>query len=271
MGSVLPVTDHHAPLSPTTSRFVDLDCTRDGAGVVHAAGLSVPPADPLPHLVEFDDFPRVGRPSDDPLIQLEHPRIALIERYRQAGWEHAIEGIWLRRPVAERLGLVADRLPERWGLCVFDGWRPNELQQELYDAAYADPLLPPGYLAPPSDDPQAPPPHLSGGSVDVSLTLDGIPLGLGTRFDDFTELARTDALEVPASGALEVAASGTTVDLAMSETDETNRNLRRWLYWSMRAAGFVVFAGEWWHFEYGTRRWAAITGHEPFYGAARPQ
>ena len=36
----------------------------------------------------------------------------------------------------------------------------------------------------------------------------------------------------------------------------------------MTAAGFVVFDGEWWHFEYGTRRWGAVTGNAPLFGPA---
>jgi D-alanyl-D-alanine dipeptidase len=36
----------------------------------------------------------------------------------------------------------------------------------------------------------------------------------------------------------------------------------------MRSGGFVVLHCEWWHFEFGTRRWAAITGNAPRYGAA---
>lgn len=233
-----------------SSRFIESDLTRDGAEVVAELGVEVLDTGPLPPLVEPDQFLLVTEPVDEPLVELAHARITPIERYRLAGWEQAVEGVWVRRRVAALLGQVADGLPDRWGLCVFDGWRPLALQQELYDAAYAHPGLPPGFLAVPSDDPLAPPPHLTGGSVDVSLTLDGIALGLGTRFDDFRAEARTDALE---------GARG------------PNRDLRRWLYRSMRSAGFVVFAGEWWHFEWGTRRWATITEQEPFYGPADRQ
>jgi D-alanyl-D-alanine dipeptidase len=134
-------------------------------------------------------------------------------------------------------------------LCVFDAWRPLPLQAELYDAVYGHPGLPPGFVSEPNPDPTTPPPHLTGGTVDCSFTLDGIPLGLGTGFDDFTASARSDALEsVPG----------------------TDRELRRWLYWTMHDAGFVLLDCEWWHFEYGTRRWGAITGHTPMFGPAAP-
>ena len=74
------------------------------------------------------------------------------------------------------------------------------------------------------------------------------PLGLGTGFDDFTDLAAADALEIKES---------------------INRDLRRWLYWSMTETGFVVLNCEWWHFEYGTRRWGAIRGKDPLFGPAK--
>ena len=36
----------------------------------------------------------------------------------------------------------------------------------------------------------------------------------------------------------------------------------------MSSSGFVVLHCEWRHFEFGTRRWAAITGNQPRYGPA---
>ena len=48
------------------------------------------------------------------------------------------------------------------------------------------------------------------------------------------------------------------------------RELRRLLYRTMHDAGFVVLHCEWWHFEFGTRRWAAIRSERPRYGPAVP-
>ena len=36
----------------------------------------------------------------------------------------------------------------------------------------------------------------------------------------------------------------------------------------MTETGFVVLNCEWWHFEYGTRRWGAIRGNDPLFGPA---
>ena len=102
-------------------------------------------------------------------------------------------------------------------------------------------------MSPPSPDPRTPPPHATGGTVDLTLSFEGSPLALGTDFDEFTVDAFTAALEgVPGPA----------------------RDLRRVLYRTMAAQGFVVLAREWWHFEYGTRLWAAVTRRPALYPAA---
>lgn len=223
--------------------------TEVGSYLCDQRGVLPPAQQPMPELIEPATFPRVTQPVDEPFVEIAHPRIAVLGNYYKAGWMNARAGTWLRRSALERLVVAAEGLPERWGLCVFDAWRPLPLQAELYDAAYSDPGLPPGFVSEPDADPATPPPHLTGGTVDISFTLDETPLGLGAGFDDFTPRARANALE---------------------GEQGIDRELRRWLYWTMRSAGFVVLDCEWWHFEYGTRRWGAITGNEPLFGPGMP-
>jgi zinc D-Ala-D-Ala dipeptidase len=211
-------------------------------------GLTLEPLAALPALIEPEAKPPVCVPNDEPLVPVEHRRIRVLGNYWHAGWEYAIPGAWLRTGAMDRLASVADTLPAGFGLAVFDAWRPLALQAVLYDAAYADPGLPPGFVSFPDLDPTTPPPHLTGGTVDLSLTFGGTPLALGTGFDDFTDAARSDAWE---------------------HTPGADRELRRMLFWRMRDADFVLLDCEWWHFEYGTRRWAGIRGTEPIYGPAR--
>jgi D-alanyl-D-alanine dipeptidase len=215
-----------------------------------AGGLvpSIPDASrPLPPLRDPDPMPAVVEPSPEPLVALRHPRITTVEAYRAAGWSSALPGTWVRRSVLDRLVAVVDDLPDPWGLHVFDAWRPLTLQAELFDAAYGDPGLPEGYISEPLADPTTPPPHLTGGTVDVTLSFAGRPLALGTGFDDFTAAAATDHHEM---------------------TPGPVRDLRRGLYWAMRRGGFVVLHCEWWHFEFGTRRWAGLTGGRASFGPA---
>lgn len=234
------------PAGEGPERFL-LPCyTQPAEAVVHHCGFVVPAQSELPALQD-PAYPPVTSPVDEPLVPLAHRRIRVLSNYWHAGWDAALPTTWLRAEAFDRLSHAAEHLPERLGLAIFDAWRPLALQAELYDAAYHEPGLPAGFVAEPIPDPTTPPPHLTGGTVDLTLTLDGTPLALGTGFDDFTSTAFADSLEtVPGA----------------------SRELRRLLYSAMRGAGFVVLHCEWWHFEFGTRRWAAITGNEPKYGPA---
>ena len=138
-------------------------------------------------------------------------------------------------------GLPGGRL--RCPVAGFERGRPAE----LYAAAYGDPGLPPGFVAFPEADPQRPPPHLTGGTVDLTLRFDGTPLALGTGFDGFTAHAKATAFE---------------------DTPGTVRELRLMLFWAVQTQDFVLLTFEWWHFEFGTWRWAAIRGVEPIYGSS---
>lgn len=204
----------------------------------------------LPELVEPEKMPLVSVPASrdsEKMVLLEHRAIRILSPYWHVGWESARAGCYVRSGVAELLGHVAMSLPSGFGLAVLDSWRSLELQSEIYEAAYADPALPPGFVSAPSNDPATPPPHLTGGTVDVTLTWQGHPLALGSAFDDFTDDARAAAYE---------------------QTPGRVRQLRRLLFWAMHERGFRVIDCEWWHFEIGTRRWSAITGDPVWYGAA---
>ena len=212
-------------------------------------GVVVEPQRKLPTMLKPPCEVLVTDPSDDVLVDVKHRKVRNLSVYWHSGWPAAASRTLVRSEVAERLYAAADALPEPFGLATFDAYRPLDLQQAIFDAAYADPTLPAGFVSVPSSDPSTPPPHLTGGTVDVTLTWRGTPLSLGTEFDDFSDIARTDALE---------------------SIDSTERSLRRLLFWTMRSSGFVVIDCEWWHFEYGTRRWAEINGVAPLFGPATP-
>lgn len=78
--------------------------------------------------------------------------------------------------------------------------------------------------------------HPTGGAVDVQvLTADGNPIDMGT---DVHELTKDSYVFNP----------------FISKTAWLNRQKLRI---AMLAAGFAPFDGEWWHFSYGDREWAA--------------
>jgi D-alanyl-D-alanine dipeptidase len=77
--------------------------------------------------------------------------------------------------------------------------------------------------------------HPTGGAVDIQIIRGGMPLAFGTEIWKFEP---------------------NTLSLSpfVSREAQDNRKLLRKV---MTAAGFAPFDGEWWHFSYGDREWAA--------------
>lgn len=205
-----------------------------------------PPA--LPSLQPVPDGPLARAVVAEPMVNLSESDVACLAAYFLQRLPWATSTTLVRKQVAERLRRVDSSLPSGLSLAVFDAWRPSALQAYLLD--YAKSIGAADYVSPTSQDPRRPPPHVTGGAVDLTLALHGEPLALGTAFDDFTPAAHTTAFE---------------------DQPGNVRDYRRLLYWAMREQGFVVHELEWWHFEFGTRRWAALTGEEPRYGAWEPE
>lgn len=83
--------------------------------------------------------------------------------------------------------------------------------------------------------------HPTGGAVDVTILEGGAALDMGTAYGDW------------ASPLIFTYADGVAPGVA------ANRALLRRV---MVGAGFAPFNGEWWHFSYGDREWAAVWGAE---------
>lgn len=204
--------------------------------------------DPVPEPPPVIDLPDSPLEVAEDLEPVAHPRIRVMGAYWHEGWPFAVPGAWLRSDVHGRLHEACNHLPEEFGLAVWDAWRDPRLQAVLHDRVYRDGDLAPGFVAYPDPDPRHCPPHATGGTVDLTLTWQKVPLSLGTRFDAFVPEAAAAALE-PDGPPLE-------------------RDLRRLLAQAMSRAGFVPHPQEWWHWEYGTRYWAAVTGDDVRYGHA---
>lgn len=86
-------------------------------------------------------------------------------------------------------------------------------------------------------------PHSTGGAVDLTLcTEDGVELDLGTAVDATPE-ASDNACFTDAPAVSAVA-----------------RRRRRVMGDALRTAGLVNYPTEWWHWSYGDRYWALMTG-----------
>jgi D-alanyl-D-alanine dipeptidase len=110
----------------------------------------------------------------------------------------------------------------------------------------------------PSEYALSPPPHCTGGAVDVTLcSCDGSPLDLGAEFDEFHERAWLRYFEL--------------FDSKDNAKFSRARDYRRILYHAMVGAGFAPYQFEFWHYEFRTRRAAAH--HRRFfaeYGCVSP-
>ncbi len=90
--------------------------------------------------------------------------------------------------------------------------------------------------------------HPAGAAVDLTLvTLDGDDVDMGTEIADYSneEKIKTYALGL---------------------TDEQIEN-RKILHDAMTKEDFAPFYGEWWHFSYGDREWAAFYKKKTLYDA----
>jgi zinc D-Ala-D-Ala dipeptidase len=188
--------------------------------------------------------PRIRFAPEHPVFRYERARLA-------------------RRGVAERLCQAQALLPEGYVLEVVEGWRSLQTQQMMYDATYR------GYREAHPDwsetavrratnrfsapiDPRVPPPHLTGGAVDLNLLgPDGQPVDL---LSPYTLADRRSA------------------PMAAPNLSPAARHHRELLAAALNGAGFSNYPAEWWHWSYGDQAWALRNGREyAIYGMIAPE
>lgn len=184
-------------------------------------------------------------------------------KYPILGLKNAVTGCYLRKTVYELLLKAQSNLPEGYRLRIWDAWRPLSLQKELYETYRLDLISTfnlsslsqeeqeafiSKYIAIPSENPDSPPAHTTGGAIDLTLIDErGNELDMGTVFDDFSDKAATDYFE-------------------KQEYDgSTVQKNRRVLNEAMTKAGFTNLPSEWWHYDYGNRNWAYYSKSEAIY------
>lgn len=125
----------------------------------------------------------------------------------------------LRRAVVRRLAKAADLLrAQDRRLLIWDCYRPSSIQAELWKRVPDE-----RYVANPKTGSR----HNRGAAIDVALVdLEGNPVELPTKFDDFSKAAHRSRALAGARG----------------------REAKR-LHVAMTKAGFVPLPTEWWHFD----------------------
>ncbi|MFB9397921.1 M15 family metallopeptidase [Streptomyces echinatus] len=164
---------------------------------------------------------------------------------------HAFRTQYLRKEVLGRLVEAQAQLPPGIRLLFVEGYRPPSLQRRYFDS-YADHLRAGNpdwsaerlrsaasrYVSPPEIAP-----HSAGAAVDLTLAdADGRELDLGTRMNATPEES-----------------AGACYTHADSISDGARAH-RHTLSSALTSAGLVNYPTEWWHWSYGDRYWALLTG-----------
>ncbi len=164
---------------------------------------------------------------------------------------------FLRETVARMVNHVQELLPSGYTLAVGTGLRTMEMQRGIrerftqdmqekhpdWSKATMQRML--NRMVAPVDDP-SPPPHTTGGALDVGLRG---PDGEGLDFTSPTQ--RWDGAPTYCFG--------------LSETARANRIM---LIEAMEGAGLTNYVGEWWHWSYGDQGWALRVGSPvAYYGS----
>lgn len=166
--------------------------------------------------------------------------------YEEIGFTEMPPLLMMRAGLLDRIQQAQAALPEGFTIVVLDGWRTRSFQGELLkyyqNLSGGDMGL---FVSDPSWS-QRMIPHVSGGAVDLTLAIDGIPVAMGSDFDAFDESSFLLAFE------------------DVTDDDEpariVARDLRRLLGKVMVDAGCAPYPLEWWHWSYGDQRWAAFVG-----------
>ncbi|MEO1001670.1 MAG: M15 family metallopeptidase [Cyanobacteria bacterium J06638_7] len=206
------------------------------------------------------------------LLRLEpHPYAVLGAPYGRAG-----SPFRLRRETTRRLLLAQDLLHRQrpgWRLAIFDAWRPLAVQAFMVEHSIASTCRQRGidpatasperdavvsevdrFWAPPHADPAAPPPHSTGGAVDLTLAgRAGELLEMGSAIDEIGVVSEPDHF---------LHASRTCPDPGLRCHYQSWHRHRSLLRQVMESAGFAQHPNEWWHFSWGDQLWA-WQRHEP--------
>ena len=186
--------------------------------------------------------------SGEPLMDLRDEssiRVDDAKAERSDRWWQARAG------VAERLRRAQEACPPSVKLLVVEAFRTLALQRHYFErdlervaeqypdwdeqAVYEFTAR---YVAPPD----IVPPHCTGGALDLTLVREGVQLDLGTPINADPEVG---------DGACHTDAEG------LGPEQRANRDL---LIEVMAGAGFANYPAEWWHWSYGDRYWAHVTG-----------
>jgi D-alanyl-D-alanine dipeptidase len=158
-----------------------------------------------------------------------------------------------RKSVAVKLRQAVQSMPVEFALLVKDAFRPPCLQQQFF-SSYIEQLkatnselsgdhliaLASRFVAPPDVAG-----HPTGGAIDLTLcTRSGEELDLGGAYDEDGD------------------ASNGACFSSCNLIGEAEKRHRKILFLALERVGLVNYPFEWWHWSYGDKYWAAVSGAE---------
>jgi len=201
----------------------------------------------------------------EPLINFPKDFICVPMYFRQGLTKD--NSMQLREGAVNALIKAKKNLPSDWNFLIWDGYRPLNLQQKLYNDLTTlrkteHPEWDSSKLAKEvekfvkyaSYDPSRPSPHNTGGAVDLTIIdADGKELDMGTSFDEFTEKSYTwDEKKNHKNTSIYDIED---YDKTRRITPEQSKN-RKILREILMSEGFGPYQWEWWHFNFGNVGWA---------------
>lgn len=195
-----------------------------------------------------------------------HPYARLGAPYAQASPFFLRQGV-LNSLIQARIAL--HQYQPDWQILIFDAYRPLAVQQFMVDHTFAEVAKSQGYLpteltgeqresiwqqvyqiwAVPSPDPLTPPPHSTGGAMDITLLdVKGDWVFMGSAIDELSPRSQPDYFAA--------IAAHPTADPHDREQAQLAHQHRQLLHEIMVTAGFERHPGEWWHFCQGDQMWA---------------
>jgi len=159
--------------------------------------------------------------------------------------------------------IALEQLQPGWRIQIFDAYRPIAVQQFMVDFTFREVVQSQGlspetltqtqreaifeqvyeFWAVPSLDPSTPPPHSTGGAIDVTLTdTTGQTVAMGSDIDELSPRSYPNHY-------------GNSPDPEHRQYHEH----RQLLQMVMTGVGFQQHPNEWWHFCLGDQMWAWLT------------
>lgn len=184
------------------------------------------------------------------VVERENPvdMVVLVETSRIFLNPRVADDWRIRRVVRDKIMRCSQALPDGYCLMIFEAFRSRARQRELWkpvferitrehpdwtkDAVYTETSR---WVSPPDGLGSG---HQAGTAIDVTLArADRSELDMGTDMQGFTDATPTAS--------------------RVSAEARKNRDL---LVQVLQSEGLVNYPDEWWHFSYGDRLWAEVTG-----------